>query len=155
VHLTTPHSQPAARLQSPTAHARCFALLPHPMLRLLCAAVARSLVERMAARLVLFAVRHASLLRPLPQAGKLQLAKVGWPRLVAWKFGSMCPVEGFLNVVEGCSAEVADCLSSFMFLAPWPALCLSGAAALCTQGVSPASLSNPVNRTPHTAPCRT
>ncbi|PSC76466.1 conserved oligomeric Golgi complex subunit 5 [Micractinium conductrix] len=37
--------------------------------------VARSLVERMAARLVLFAVRHASLLRPLPQAGKLQLAK--------------------------------------------------------------------------------
>jgi hypothetical protein len=37
--------------------------------------VARALVERMAARLVLFAVRHASLLRPLPQAGKLQLAK--------------------------------------------------------------------------------
>lgn len=39
-------------------------------------AVARALVERMAARLVLFAVRHASLLRPLPQPGKLQLAKV-------------------------------------------------------------------------------
>lgn len=37
--------------------------------------VARALVERMAARLVLFALRHASLLRPLPQAGKLQLAK--------------------------------------------------------------------------------
>ncbi|KAL4435870.1 hypothetical protein ABPG77_000632 [Micractinium sp. CCAP 211/92] len=37
--------------------------------------VGRALVERMAARLVLFAVRHASLLRPLPQAGKLQLAK--------------------------------------------------------------------------------
>lgn len=37
--------------------------------------MARSLVERMAARLVLFAVRHASLLRPLAQAGKLQLAK--------------------------------------------------------------------------------
>lgn len=41
-----------------------------------CSAVARALVERMAARLLLFAVRHASLLRPLPQAGKLQLAKV-------------------------------------------------------------------------------
>lgn len=39
------------------------------------AAVARALVERLAARLVLFGVRHASLLRPLPQAGKLQLAK--------------------------------------------------------------------------------
>lgn len=37
--------------------------------------VARSLVERLAARLLLFFVRHAALLRPLSQAGKLQLAK--------------------------------------------------------------------------------
>lgn len=49
----------------------------HPLcLHTAVAAVARSLVERMAARLLLFAVRHASLLRPLPQNGKLQLAKV-------------------------------------------------------------------------------
>lgn len=62
-----PHHLPSLLLTS---------LLPSPPL--LPPAVARSLVERMAARLVLFAVRHASLLRPLPQSGKLQLAKVGW-----------------------------------------------------------------------------
>ncbi|GAB4821831.1 hypothetical protein N2152v2_008877 [Parachlorella kessleri] len=37
--------------------------------------VGRALVERMAARLLVFFVRHAALLRPLGQAGKIQLAK--------------------------------------------------------------------------------
>lgn len=41
--------------------------------------VGRALVERMAARLLVFFVRHAALLRPLGQAGKIQLAKVGAP----------------------------------------------------------------------------
>ncbi len=34
------------------------------------------LVERMAARITVFFMRHASLVRPLSQAGKVQLAKV-------------------------------------------------------------------------------
>jgi len=38
-------------------------------------AVSRALVERMAARLMVFFVRHASLVRPLSRPGKLQLAK--------------------------------------------------------------------------------
>lgn len=38
--------------------------------------VGRALVERMASRLLVFFVRHAALLRPLGQAGKIQLAKV-------------------------------------------------------------------------------
>lgn len=38
-----------------------------------------ALVERMAGRIVLFFMRHASLLRPLSHAGKLQLAKVRRP----------------------------------------------------------------------------
>ena len=37
---------------------------------------AAALVERMAQRVLAFFVRHAALLRPLSQAGKLQLAKV-------------------------------------------------------------------------------
>lgn len=40
------------------------------------ASVATPLVERFAARLLVLFVRHAALLRPLSQAGKLQLAKV-------------------------------------------------------------------------------
>ncbi len=35
-----------------------------------------ALVERLARRVLAFFVRHAALLRPLSQAGKLQLAKV-------------------------------------------------------------------------------
>lgn len=35
-----------------------------------------ALVERMAGRILVFFMRHASLLRPLSQAGKVQLAKV-------------------------------------------------------------------------------
>ncbi len=42
---------------------------------------AGALVERMAARVLVFFVRHASLLRPLGQAGKLQLAQVRPSRL--------------------------------------------------------------------------
>ena len=38
--------------------------------------IAGALVERMAARLLVFFVRHAALLRPLGHAGKLQLAQV-------------------------------------------------------------------------------
>lgn len=37
--------------------------------------IAGALVERMAARLLAFFVRHAALLRPLGHAGKLQLAQ--------------------------------------------------------------------------------
>ena len=37
---------------------------------------AAALVERLARRVLAFFVRHAALLRPLSQAGKLQLAKV-------------------------------------------------------------------------------
>ena len=37
--------------------------------------IAGALVERMAARLLVFFVRHAALLRPLGHAGKLQLAQ--------------------------------------------------------------------------------
>jgi len=37
--------------------------------------VAGALVERMAARLLVFFARHAALLRPLGAAGKLQLAQ--------------------------------------------------------------------------------
>ena len=40
------------------------------------ASFAGALVERMAGRILMFFVRHASLLRPLSQAGKVQLAKV-------------------------------------------------------------------------------
>ncbi len=40
------------------------------------ASFAGALVERMAGRVLVFFVRHASLLRPLSQAGKVQLAKV-------------------------------------------------------------------------------
>ncbi len=43
------------------------------------ASFAGALVERMAGRILVFFVRHASLLRPLSQAGKVQLAKVGTP----------------------------------------------------------------------------
>ncbi len=43
------------------------------------ASFAGALVERMAGRILVFFVRHASLLRPLSQAGKVQLAKVGPP----------------------------------------------------------------------------
>lgn len=43
------------------------------------ASFAGALVERMAGRILVFFVRHASLLRPLSQAGKVQLAKVGSP----------------------------------------------------------------------------
>lgn len=38
---------------------------------------AGALLARMAARIFVFTVRHAALLRPLSQPGKLQLAKVG------------------------------------------------------------------------------
>ena len=42
-----------------------------------------ALVERLARRVLAFFVRHAALLRPLSQAGKLQLAKVPfWPVLL-------------------------------------------------------------------------
>jgi hypothetical protein len=40
---------------------------------------AAALVERLARRVLAFFVRHAALLRPLSQAGKLQLAKVPQP----------------------------------------------------------------------------
>lgn len=40
------------------------------------ASVTTPLMERYAARLLVLFVRHAALLRPLSQAGKLQLAKV-------------------------------------------------------------------------------
>lgn len=43
------------------------------------ASFAGALVERMAGRILMFFVRHASLLRPLSQAGKVQLAKVSPP----------------------------------------------------------------------------
>lgn len=43
------------------------------------ASFAGALVERMAGRVLVFFVRHASLLRPLSQAGKVQLAKVCAP----------------------------------------------------------------------------
>jgi hypothetical protein len=45
------------------------------------ASVATPLVERFAARLLVLFVRHAALLRPLSQAGKLQLAKVRFTAL--------------------------------------------------------------------------
>lgn len=45
------------------------------------ASVATPLVERFAARLLVLFVRHAALLRPLSQAGKLQLAKVRFTNL--------------------------------------------------------------------------
>ncbi len=38
---------------------------------------AAALVQRMASRVLIFFVRHASLLRPLSDTGRLQLAKVG------------------------------------------------------------------------------
>ena len=38
---------------------------------------AAALVQRMASRVLTFFVRHASLLRPLSDTGRLQLAKVG------------------------------------------------------------------------------
>jgi hypothetical protein len=41
----------------------------------------------MAARLLLLALRHAALLRPLPQPGKLQLAKVGMHACVVGQAG--------------------------------------------------------------------
>jgi hypothetical protein len=47
------------------------------------ASVATPLVERFAARLLVLFVRHAALLRPLSQAGKLQLAKVRFITLCA------------------------------------------------------------------------
>lgn len=39
-----------------------------------------ALTERMASRVLLFFVRHASLVRPLSAEGKLRLAKVGLTR---------------------------------------------------------------------------
>ena len=40
------------------------------------ASVGAALTQRFASRMIIFFVRQASLLRPLSQAGKLQLAKV-------------------------------------------------------------------------------
>lgn len=40
--------------------------------------MASALVERLGCRVLLLFVRHACLLRPLSQAGKLQLAKVSY-----------------------------------------------------------------------------
>lgn len=70
-------SRGSARLAAqPGLVQRCPQVHPNPTPPTHPSAVARALVERMAARLVLFAVRHASLLRPLPEAAKLHLAKV-------------------------------------------------------------------------------
>lgn len=70
-------------------HARCvsrsvdllskFSPSPSPGSAAAAASFAGALVERMAGRVLVFFVRHASLLRPLSQAGKVQLAKVRAP----------------------------------------------------------------------------
>ena len=56
-----------------------FSPSPSPSSAAAGASFAGALVERMAGRVLVFFVRHASLLRPLSQAGKVQLAKVGAP----------------------------------------------------------------------------
>ena len=53
-----------------------FSPSPSPGSAAAAASFAGALVERMAGRVLVFFVRHASLLRPLSQAGKVQLAKV-------------------------------------------------------------------------------
>lgn len=57
-----------------------------------------ALTERMAGRILLFFMRHASLLRPLSQAGKLQLAKVSRLHFLYqgfWVLGCMGDMENF------------------------------------------------------------
>ena len=56
-----------------------FSPSPSPGSAAAAASFAGALVERMAGRVLVFFVRHASLLRPLSQAGKVQLAKVRAP----------------------------------------------------------------------------
>ena len=58
-----------------------FSPSPSPSSAAAGASFAGALVERMAGRVLVFFVRHASLLRPLSQAGKVQLAKVRAPVL--------------------------------------------------------------------------
>ena len=56
-----------------------FSPSPSPSSASAATSFAGALVERMAGRVLVFFVRHASLLRPLSQAGKVQLAKVRAP----------------------------------------------------------------------------
>lgn len=84
-----------------------------------------ALTERMACRVLVFFVRHASLVRPLPNDGKLRLAKVGlfmsliWHCLYhdreifeIWVVGVWTPLHTFVNVCAPfvCSNR-AQCLA--------------------------------------------
>ena len=55
-----------------------------------------ALTERMACRVLVFFVRHASLVRPLSNDGKLRLAKVGAPLVVHELFKTVCITAGGL-----------------------------------------------------------
>lgn len=66
-----------------------------------------TLVQRMASRLLMFFVRHASLLRPLSHAGKLQLARVSL-LILAWP----CPI----SILQTCLPLL------WSWLAFWPGL---------------------------------
>lgn len=80
----------------------------------------------MAARLVLFAVRHASLLRPLPQAGKLQLAKASccsWGSFLAWR-----------GVTWGAQFRSLHCVHCAFMAAPGKVLCLWWLVAVSCTG---------------------
>lgn len=61
------------------------------------ASVGSALTQRFAARMVMFFVRHASLLKPLTQAGKLQLAKVNLPEASqAFDHSIRCVVHSYI-----------------------------------------------------------
>lgn len=53
-----------------------------------------ALTERMACRILVFFARHASLVRPLSNDGKLRLAKVGAPLVIHALFGTVSITTG-------------------------------------------------------------